>query len=175
MTGSQAFRALWPDQEERILLGRFYLASSLSEALNVIFPFQFVYLYLVMERPEWAVIPALMETSTIWLMEIPTGVVADRWGRKISVISGDFLSAISWGFVPLAASLHGTAQLYAVIACFMLEGVGQTLVSGAEDAWVVDNLSSVSREDLLADTLPEYALSALWVELLPEFYLCCFY
>jgi hypothetical protein len=149
VTVKRVFDALWPGQEERALLGRFYLASSLSEALNVIFPFQFVYLYLVMGRPEWAVIPTLAETVTIWLMEIPTGVVADRWGRKISVVSGDLLSATSWAFVPLAVSFHGAARLYAVITCFMMEGIGQTLVSGAEQAWVVDNLASASRQDLV--------------------------
>jgi len=149
VTIKRVFDTLWPGQEERALLGRFYLASSLSEALNVIFPFQFVYLYLVMGRPEWAVIPTLAETVTIWLMEIPTGVVADRWSRKISVVSGDLLSATSWAFVPLAVSLHGAARLYAVITCFMMEGIGQTLVSGAEQAWVVDNLASASRQDLV--------------------------
>ncbi|MEW6378495.1 MAG: MFS transporter [bacterium] len=139
----------WPGREERTLVGRFYLASSLSEAMNVIFPFQFIYLYLVMEWPEWAILPTLVETVTVWLMEIPTGIVADRWGRKLSVISGDLLSAISWVIIPLAVSFRGPAQLYMVCACFFLEGIGQTLVSGAEDAWVVDNLASAGREDLM--------------------------
>lgn len=139
----------WPGQEERSLLGRFYLASSLSEAMNVVFPFQFIYLYLVMERPEWAVIPTLVETIAVWLMEVPTGMVADRWGRKLSVISGDFLSGLSWLAIPMAVSFRGLLQLYAVCVCFFLEGIGQTLVSGAEEAWVVDNLASAGREDMV--------------------------
>ena len=52
---------LWPDKEERALVGRFYISGVLSEALNVIVPFEFMYLYLLMKRPEWAVIPLMVE------------------------------------------------------------------------------------------------------------------
>ncbi len=138
----------WPTQEERGLLGRFYLAGGLSEMLNVIHPFEFIYLFLIMERPEWAIIPLVTETAAVLLMEVPTGVVADRWGRKSSVICGDLVSALSWALVPLAASLRGANQLLAVSLCFTFDGIGQTLVSGAEEAWVVDNLRSVGKEDL---------------------------
>lgn len=140
---------LWPDPQERKLLGRFYIAQSVSEILNVIFPFRFVYLFLVMERPEWAVIPLMVEMATVLVMEIPTGVVADRWGRKISVISGGLVSALGWGLIPLAVSATGSDQLLYASLCFFLSGFGQTLVSGAEQAWVVDNLASAGRPDLV--------------------------
>ena len=39
--------------------------------------------------------------------------------------------------------------MLAVSACFMMDGIGQTLVSGAEEAWVVDNLAGAKREDLV--------------------------
>ncbi|MFM1891887.1 MAG: hypothetical protein RLZ44_964 [Pseudomonadota bacterium] len=139
----------WPAADERRLLGRFYLAESLSEILNVIFPFRFVYLFLVMQRPEWAVIPLAVEMVTVLLMEIPTGVVADRWGRKLSVISGGLVCALGWAMVPLAVGMSGEIQLLAVSLCFLASGLGQTLVSGAEQAWVVDNLSSAGRLDLV--------------------------
>lgn len=143
------YYTFWPEREERALLGGFYIAGSISEALNVILPFEFIYLYLVMERPEWAVIPILAESTAVFLTELPTGVVADRWGRKLSTLSGDLLSAFSWVLIPLAASLKGPAQLLAVSACFMMDGIGQTLVSGAEEAWVVDNLITAKHTDLV--------------------------
>lgn len=143
------YYTFWPEREERALLGGFYIAGSISEALNVIFPFEFIYLYLVMERPEWAVIPILAESTAVFLTELPTGVVADWWGRKLSTLTGDLLSAFSWVLIPLAASLKGPAQLLAVCACFMMGGIGQTLVSGAEEAWVVDNLVTAKRTDLV--------------------------
>lgn len=139
----------WPDPAERALLGRFYLAESVSEILNVIFPFRFIYLFLAMERPEWAVIPLMVEMATVLVMEIPTGVVADRWGRKLSVISGGIISALGWGLVPFAVAVQGEGQLLMVSLCFLLSGLGQTLVSGAEQAWVVDNLASAGRGDLV--------------------------
>ena len=141
--------SLWPNREERSLLGGFYMAGGISEALNVIAPFEFIYLYLVMERPEWAIIPLLAEATAVLLTEVPTGVIADRWGRKPSTITGDLLSSISWGLVPLTASFRGIAQLLAVSVCFMMDGIGQTLVSGAEEAWVIDNLTSAKRVDLV--------------------------
>lgn len=141
--------AYWPDKTERRLLGRFYFSVGISEVLNIIMPFRFVYLYMVMQRPEWAVIPLLVESATILLMEIPTGVVADRWGRKLSVITGGCLYTLSLLLVPFAVVYLGTAQLWAVCLCFVISGLGQTLVSGAEEAWVVDNLSSARRRDLV--------------------------
>jgi hypothetical protein len=141
--------SLWPDPQERKLLGRFYMAQSISEVLNVIFPFRFVYLFLVMERPEWAVIPLMVEMATVLVMEIPTGVVADRWGRKISVISGGLVSTLGWGLIPLAVSATGSDQLLYASLSFFLSGFGQTLVSGAQQAWVVDNLASAGRRDLV--------------------------
>ena len=142
-------QTVWPDREERSLVGRFYLSGLLSEALNVIVPFEFIYLYLLMERPEWAVIPLLVETAAVLVMEIPTGAVADRWGRKVSVITGDLLSTASWALIPLSASLQGNSQVLAVSTCFMIDGLGQTMVSGAEEAWVVDNLAAARRKDLI--------------------------
>ena len=141
--------SLWPDQQERKLLGRFYLAESISEILNVIFPFRFVYLFVVMEQPHWAVIALVVEMATVLVMEIPTGVVADRWGRKISVICGGVVSALGWALIPLAVSAKGSDQLLFASLCFFLSGFGQTLVSGAQQAWVVDNLTSAGRRDLV--------------------------
>ena len=149
--GKQAMnqQTFWPDKSERELLGFFYLAEGISEILNVVFIFRFIYLYMVLEKPEWAVITFFVEATVVLLMEIPTGVVADRWGRKASVISGGIMYAFSLILIPYAVSHSGVSQLWAVSLCFALAGLGQTLVSGAEEAWVVDNLNSANRKDLI--------------------------
>jgi MFS family permease len=141
-------RFLYPQKQERDLLGGFYLSSFLSEVTNIVLPFQFIFLFLVMDKPEWAVIPLVVEGLTVFLLEIPTGVIADRFGRKVSVIIGDLLSGIAWLFVPLAIVLDGPVQLLMVSLAFAVEGVGQTLVSGAEEAWVIDNLIAEDQEDI---------------------------
>jgi len=137
-----------PPREERQYLNRFYVSSFLSEATNIVLPFQFIFLFLVMDKPEWAVIPLIVEGLVVFLFEIPTGIIADRYGRKASVIIGDTLSGVAWLAVPLALVLDGPWQLIAVCIAFALEGIGQTLVSGAEEAWVVDNLIANKKENL---------------------------
>ena len=76
----------WPRQDERRLLGRFYLADGVSELFNVIWPFQFAYLLMVMDRPEWAVAPLLVESTMALIAEIPI-VFLRRGGPTTSVVS----------------------------------------------------------------------------------------
>ncbi len=139
----------WPPKDERRLLGRFYLSGIISYAMSVILPFQFAYLYLVMEQPDWAVIPLLVASAVALVMEIPTGILSDRWSRKYSMIGGYGLSAFSWAAIPFAVSFDGPAQLIAVCICFSVDGLGEALVSGAEEAWAVDNVERHGRADLV--------------------------
>lgn len=139
---------LWPHPDERGVVGRFNLATWVRELCNIIWPFQFAYLFMVMARPEWAVIPLLAESAVALLAEVPTGALADRFGRRILVVTGDLLSTTALALVPLA-TLQANQQLWAVSACFGLWGLGQAIVSGAAQAWVVDNLDFVGRADLV--------------------------
>jgi len=96
----------------------------------------------------------LMLTSLIF--EVPTGVVADVYSRKWSVIIGSVLSGISF-------ILIGTFPIFAIIlfAAF-LEAVGDTFVSGALDAWLADEIGAdkigtvILRAEQLG-TLPHWA------------------
>jgi DHA3 family tetracycline resistance protein-like MFS transporter len=66
--------------------------------------------------------------------EVPTGIVADVYSRRLSVIVGIALTGA--GFV-----LEGSIpQLAAVLAGNVLFGIGATFTSGAEQAWVNDEL-----------------------------------
>ncbi len=143
-------RPFLPRGRERRLLGRFYLSCVVAEVLNVVQPFLFVYLLLVLDRPEWAAIPLAVSSLVAFGLEIPTGVVADRWGRKASVVLGDVLSGLGWAIVPVTALVHGPLQLAVACLAFGLDGLGRTLVSGAEEAWIVDNLLSTGDEQLTA-------------------------
>ncbi len=141
-------KRFWPTRPERDALGRFYLASGLAALFNLSWPFQFAYLFMVMERPEWAVFPLLLQSGTLLVMNIPTGAFADRWGRKLSVILGMLVSAAALTGVPLAVSEPGRIQLVAVSSCFAVWGLGQAFTYGAQDAWVVDNLRHIGRRDM---------------------------
>ncbi len=140
---------VWPRPDERRLVARFYLAVGLSQGLYLVYPFEFAYLYLTMRRPEWSVLPLIVASGTTMLTQLPTGVLADRWGRKRSVLAGGVLTAVTFVAVPSTVRLPGAWQLYGTCAAFALFGLGDTMMMGAEEAWVVDNLHDAGRADLV--------------------------
>ncbi len=75
-----------------------------------------------------------------FLLEVPTGAVADRFGRKVSVTSGCFLMA--------AASLvYGSLpRLWVFVLGEAIFAAALTLVSGADEALLYDSLKAVGRE-----------------------------
>ncbi|MFN2223850.1 MAG: MFS transporter [Candidatus Promineifilaceae bacterium] len=72
--------------------------------------------------------------TTVFLFEIPTGIVADVYSRRLSVIIGYFL--IGSGFILEGAWPHFTTILLAQA----IWGFGYTFISGAEQAWLADEL-----------------------------------
>ncbi len=89
---------------------------------------------------------ALMANGLIMtVLEIPTGALADAFGRKGSTILGFVGFAIGMLIIP---SITDPVQLIIVFAAW---GLPITLISGASEAWVVDNLKAVGREDLIED------------------------
>lgn len=72
--------------------------------------------------------------TVAFLFEIPTGVVADVYSRRASVIVGLFL--IGLGFV-----LEGsTPRFEAILLAQLFWGVGATFTSGATEAWIADEV-----------------------------------
>ncbi|MBU7034165.1 MAG: MFS transporter, partial [Theionarchaea archaeon] len=79
------------------------------------------------------------------VLEVPTGALADAISRKFSIISG----LVGYGLVLLAIpSITGPSTLVLVFALWALP---MTLLSGAGEAWVVDNLKAENREDLIKE------------------------
>lgn len=69
-----------------------------------------------------------------FVFEVPTGIVADSYSRRLSVIVGAVVMGV--GFV-----LTGLAPgVVLVVAAAALMGFGWTFRSGAEDAWLADEL-----------------------------------
>ena len=71
---------------------------------------------------------------TILLFEIPTGVVADSFSRKLSIIIGCVVLGL--GFVVEGLNPSFIPILFAQF----LKGVGFTFTSGAEEAWLSDEI-----------------------------------
>lgn len=87
----------------------------------------------------------LMFAGTVFMIavvlcEVPTGIVADVYSRRLSVIIGVFV-------VGAAMLLEGLVPAYGpVLVAQVLWGIGLTFNRGALEAWVADELRG--REDL---------------------------
>ena len=77
-------------------------------------------------------------TAGMVLFEVPTGVVADTWGRRASYLLGSVTLAVSTVLYWLAWQTE--APFWAWAATSVLLGLGFTFFSGATEAWLVDAL-----------------------------------
>ena len=77
-------------------------------------------------------------TAGMVLFEVPTGVVADIWGRRVSYLLGTLTLAGSTLLYLLLWATKASFWPWAIVS--MLLGLGFTFFSGAVEAWLVDAL-----------------------------------
>ena len=86
------------------------------------------------------------------LMEIPTGTVADVFGRKPSYI-------ISCALYALGMFVYAAGDSFSwFIAAEMIAAIGATFASGAFDAWVADRLKHFGHTESLAPLNAQHSL-----------------
>jgi MFS transporter, DHA3 family, tetracycline resistance protein len=74
--------------------------------------------------------------GTIVLLEIPTGVLADLYGRRRSIVLGQTLFG-------LAYVVQGTVPVFVpIIFAEVVRGIGETFLSGATQAWLTDEVGA---------------------------------
>ncbi len=99
--------------------------------------------YLLLERGLSLTEVALIEAPfwlAILLAEVPTGAVADRWGRRVSLVLGA-------GTTALAIAAFGLADtLPLILVSYVIWGIAMTLTSGADNALLYDTLRQLGRE-----------------------------
>lgn len=72
---------------------------------------------------------------TMCVFEVPTGMLADRFGRRTTLALGAFgFAAASW------AVLHADGMVAASVGMIAL-GIAHTLLNGADAAWLYDHLA----------------------------------
>jgi DHA3 family tetracycline resistance protein-like MFS transporter len=109
--------------------------------------------------------------ATILLFEVPTGVLADTYSRRLSVIIGVALVGICY-------VIQGSVAIFAVIiAAEIIRGIGETFMSGAESAWIADEIgeervglaflrnSQVSQIGRLIGIPVSVTLASIWLPL----------
>ena len=84
---------------------------------------------------------------TILILEIPTGYLADRWGRKKTIVTGCFL-----GFLGFLIYASGTNFWHFLLA-EMIIGIGVSMGSGASEAIMYDTLSASGEERMYRRTM----------------------
>jgi len=77
-------------------------------------------------------------TAGMVLFEIPTGVIADSKGRRLSYLLGTVTLAITTLLYLVLFWTQAPFVLWALVSLFL--GLGFTFFSGATDAWLVDAL-----------------------------------
>jgi MFS transporter, DHA3 family, tetracycline resistance protein len=94
-------------------------------------------IYLVSEldlSPLQLVLMGTAMEATVFLFEVPTGVVADTYGRKLSLITGFVGTGTAWLLVGVVSAP------WLIIGLWALWGVSYTFTSGAYEAWITDEV-----------------------------------
>jgi DHA3 family tetracycline resistance protein-like MFS transporter len=114
-----------------------YLVLEFTSALlfSLIFTVNQLYLVSVVQlSPLQLVLTGTILEATVFLFEIPTGVLADVKSRRLSIIVGYVLMGL--GFI-----LEGMLPFFGTIALAQVVwGFGYTFTSGATQAWNADEL-----------------------------------
>ena len=97
--------------------------------LNLVFQYRVVGL-----DPFQMVLVGTVLELTCFLFEVPTGVVADLWSRRVSVIIGFVLIGAGFAFEGVVATFS------AAIIGNVVWGIGYTFTSGARQAWITDEV-----------------------------------
>ncbi len=132
--GKEELKLLWPFYLNTFITG---IISAIIAPVTIIYfqelGFSFIQISLIFAIPMFATL----------IFEIPTGAIADIFGRKFSVILSLILGGILTFIVPFFKGL------IILVAIFFLSAVADTLSSGADEAWIVDLLKHKKKSNLV--------------------------
>lgn len=118
----------------------YYLRHAVSGfASGLIFTSIWVLYYTVMELSlvQVSLLFVVLTVSSL-VFEIPTGILADVYSRRLSVILGG-------GLIGCAYILIGSYPIFAVVLLAgFVEAVGDTFISGALQAWITDEVGEAN-------------------------------
>lgn len=90
-------------------------------------------------------------TAGMVLFEVPTGVIADTWGRRVSYLLGTVTLSVATLLYFFMWQVEAPFWAWAVVS--VLIGLGFTFFSGAVEAWLVDALRAAEFEGPLETVL----------------------
>ena len=112
-----------------LLIGGGEFFSTLVFTVNLIYQVQVAHL-----NPLQLVLVGTVLEATAFLFEVPTGIVADVYSRRRSIIIGTFL-------IGIGLMLQGVVPKFGIILLAQVVwGIGYTFTSGATEAWLTDEI-----------------------------------
>jgi MFS family permease len=125
------FRSADPVRTYYVYNGAWAFLAALSFTLSAVY-----YVRDVGLNPLQMVLVGTTLELACFLFEVPTGIVADLYSRRLSIVIGFVL--IGAGFL-----LQGLVPTFlAILAAQVLWGVGYTFTSGADQAWITDEVGT---------------------------------
>lgn len=104
-------------------------------------PISYLY-YLENDFGDWEYLTLhAVYSGVIALLEIPSGYIADVWGRKPALIMGTFFGMIGFGVYGIS---HG---IWFFLLAEIVLGVGHSMLSGADSALLYDTLLEKKQEE----------------------------
>lgn len=118
---------------------RVYFIHSIVESLafSTVFTVSQVYRVLTvgLDPLQLVLVGTTLEISA-FVFEIPTGVLADVYSRRLSTILGVLLTGLSF-------LIEGSFPVFsAVLIAQVVWGLGWTFISGANEAWIADEIGA---------------------------------
>jgi len=119
-------RTLWPFYLDSILSPLLFFAPAFFIVFFAGLDLSFLQIGILMAMP----------AVTLLIFEIPTGAIADLYGRKFSVLIGYLLEGLAF------LVLFFVRDYYLILGIFAFYGFAATLSSGSKEAWVIDLIKS---------------------------------
>ncbi len=111
------------------LIGGGSFFFTLVTTVNLIYQVQVAHL-----NPLQLVLVGTVLEAAAFLFEVPTGIVADVYSRRLSIIIGVFLLGVG-------LALQGVIPKFGIILLAQVVwGIGYTFTSGATEAWLTDEV-----------------------------------
>jgi MFS family permease len=120
------------EKKELAILWPFYFSQLISKLFYLLPGFMILYfIRLDYSIFQIGIFMAVWQLFSL-ISDIPTGVFADLYGRKFSVLFGTLL--MSLGFL----LLYFYKDYYIILGLMAFIGIANTFISGANDAWATD-------------------------------------
>tara|TARA_R110002072_G_scaffold1780_9_gene14738 strand:+ start:17454 stop:18617 length:1164 start_codon:yes stop_codon:yes gene_type:complete len=102
---------------------------------------------------QMVLVGTILELST-FLFEIPTGVVADVYSRRLSMIIGYVMTGLGYGLIAFFPSFE------MILLSQVIWGIGFTFLSGASQAWISDEIGveRANRSFILASQIGQIGM-----------------